>query len=309
MKNLKNSKYFKFPALLALAILTLTSCEDVINLKTDDGPPQLVVDGWLTNEPGQQAITLSWSSSYFDNTAPKPVLGALVTVTDDKGKIYKFEDLAGNGKYVWGKTTADTLGHVGRTYSLKVVNGTDTFTAKSELKRVPTVDSVVYRHEKYPFKPDKGPQEGFVASFYARDIEGTGDTYWIKPMIRGKAVVEKAANISIAYDAAFGAGAPSDGLIFILPLRESITTDSLYSAGAEVGVELHSVTYDAFEFLKQVGEQGANGGLFATPIANVRSNIINADPKGPKALGFFSTSAVSRKQTIIDPEKARPDND
>lgn len=301
-------KYLTFPTFIALAMLSLTSCEDVIDLKTDNGPSQLVVDAWLTNEPGPQTILLSWSAPYFDNSAPKPVLGAEVTVTDDKGNVYKFEDLAGDGKYVWGKTTADTMGHVGRKYSLKVVNGTDTFTAKSELKRVPTVDSVVYRHENLPFKPDKGPKEGFVAQFYARDIEGVGDTYWIKPVIRGKAVVDKGANISVAYDAAFGAGAPSDGLIFILPLRESITTDSLYSAGAEVGVELHSITYDAFEFLKQVSEQAANGGLFATPIANVRSNVINADPKGPKALGFFSTSAVSRKETVIDPEKARPDD-
>jgi hypothetical protein len=168
---------------------------------------------------------------------------------------------------------------------------------------------VVYRHEKWPFEPDKGPREGYVASFYARDMVGEGDTYWIKPVIRGKAVVDKGENISIAYDAAFGAGAPSDGLIFILPLRESITTDSLYSAGAEVGVELHSITNETFEFLKQVSEQAANGGLFATPIANVRSNVVNTNPSGPKALGFFSASAVSRKETVIDPEKARPDDE
>ncbi|MEO6281831.1 MAG: DUF4249 domain-containing protein [Dyadobacter sp.] len=309
MKNLINLKYLKFPALFALAALALTSCEDVIDLETANGTPQLVVDGWLNNQAGQQSITLSWSGAYFDNSAPKPVTGATVTVTDDQGKVYNFEDADGDGKYVWGKTSADTLGHVGRTYSLKIKSGTDTFTSKSELKRVPTVDSVVYRHEKFPFEPDKGPREGYVAQFYARDIEGVGDTYWIKPVIRGKAVVDKGENISIAYDAAFGAGAPTDGLIFILPLRESITTDSLYSAGAEVGVELHSITYEAFEFLKQVSEQAANGGLFATPIANVRSNVINADPNGPKALGFFSTSAVSRKETVIDPEKARPDDE
>lgn len=309
MKTLNTLKYLKFPALFAVAIATLTSCEDVINLDTADGPVQLVVDGWLTNQPGEQAIKLSWSQAYFDNNTPKPVVGAEVTVTDDKGKVYKFEDADGDGKYTWGKTIADTLGHVGRTYSLKVVNGADTFVAKSELKRVPAVDSVVYRHEKWPFEPDEGPREGFVASFYARDPEGEGDTYWIKPVIRGKVVVDNADNISIAYDAAFGAGAPSDGLIFILPLRESITTDSLYSAGDQVGVELHSISHEAFEFLKQVSEQAENGGLFATPIANVRSNVVNTNPSGPKALGFFSASAVSRKETVIDPEKARPDDE
>ena len=61
-----------------------------------------MVDAWLTNQPGEQAIKLSWSQAYFDNNVPKPVLGAQVTITDDKGKVYKFEDTDGDGKYTLG---------------------------------------------------------------------------------------------------------------------------------------------------------------------------------------------------------------
>ena len=220
-----------FSSLTFLIFISLTSCEDVIDLETTTGPPQLVVDGWITNQPGPQTINLSWSASYFSNTTPKPVLAAEVTVTDNLGTVYQFKDLAGNGKYVWAGTGKDTLGRIGRTYTLKVKNQADVFTAVNQIKRVPTVDSIVYQKETLPFKPDKGPKEGFIVSFYARDFVGEGDTYWIKPVIRGKAVVDKAPFISTAYDAAFNAGAPSDGLIFIQPLRQSITTDSLYSAG------------------------------------------------------------------------------
>jgi hypothetical protein len=294
--------------MVLLAGWALSGCEDVIDLETATGPTQLVVDGWITNQPGPQTIKLMWSASYFDNNTAKPVLGAMVTVTDDQGKEYKFEDIAGNGQYIWGNGKQDTLGRIGRTYSLRVVNEQEVYTAKSELKRVPPVDSIVYTREKLPFEPDKGPKEGFVAEFYARDIAGEGDTYWIKPVVDGKVAVGKAVSISLAYDAAFSAGAPSDGLIFILPLRQSITYDSLYSAGASVGVELHSITNEAFEYLKLIREQASNGGLFATPISNIKSNVANADPAGRKALGFFGTSAVSRKETIIDPEKARPDD-
>jgi hypothetical protein len=311
MKNFRkiyNVNKLILGAFLLGVVIGITSCEDVIDLETQTGPAQLVVDGWITNQAGPQTITLSWSSSYFDNGAPKPVLNAEVTVTDDKGMVYEFKDLAGNGKYVW-TTANDTLGHIGRTYNLRIKNEDDIYTATTQIKRVPAIDSVVYEKEKLPFKPDKGPQEGYIAQFYARDFDGAGDTYWIKPVISGKAVVEKAVNISIAYDAAFSAGAPSDGLIFILPLRQAITTDSLYSAGASVGVELHSITNETFEFLKQVSEQAANGGLFATPIANIRSNVTNTNPTGKKALGLFSGSAVSRMETVIDPAKARPNDD
>ena len=98
-----------------------------------------------------------------------------------------------------------------------------------------------------------------------------------------------------------------DGLIFILPLRQALTSDSLYSAGASVGAELHSITNEAFEFLKQIREQAANGGLFAVPIQNIKSNVVNTNPSGPKALGFFGASAVTRMETVIDPAKARPE--
>ncbi|WP_439557184.1 DUF4249 domain-containing protein [Dyadobacter sp.] len=307
MRHLKIS-ILKLSALIAFLGVFLTSCEDVIDLETQSGPPQLVVDGWITNQAGPQIIKLTWSASYFDNSPAKPVLDAEVSVKDDQGTIYKFEDVAKNGNYIWQKT-GDTLGQIGRTYTLTIKQGTETYTSTTELKRVPAVDSIVYTKEKLPFEPDKGPREGYVAEFYARDFLGEGDTYWIKPVVKGKVMVDKAVNISIAYDAAFGSGAPSDGLIFILPLRQSITIDSLYSAGDQVGVELHSITNEAFEFLKQIREQANNGGLFATPIANVRSNITNTNASGSKALGFFGASAVSRLETTIIPEKARPDDD
>lgn len=310
MKNIKmifSKRTLSFAATLMCLVIVLTGCEDVIDLDSATGPSQLVVDGWITNEAGPQTIRLSWSAAYFNNDPAKPVLGAEVTVTDDKGVIYAFKDVAGNGKYVWGSTNKDTLGRIGRKYTLSVKNQADTYTAKTEIKRVPVIDSIVYQKETLPFKPDKGPKQGFVASFYARDFIGAGDTYWIKPVVNGKAVVSRPTSIVIAYDAAFSAGAPSDGLIFILPLRQAITSDSLYSAGASVGAELHSITNEAFDYLKQISEQAVNGGLFAVPIQNIKSNVVNTNPAGPKPLGFFSASAVSRRETVIDPAKARPE--
>jgi hypothetical protein len=310
MKNLVKAmklKYLLGSVALFLFVTGLTGCEDVIDLKTNTGPSQLVVDGWITNQPGAQSIRLTWSAAYFNNEAAKPVLGAEVTVTDDQGVVYVFKDLAGNGKYIWSGSGKDTLGAVGRTYTLKVTNEADTYTAINQIKRVPVIDSIVYQKEKLPFKPDKGPKEGYLASFYARDFVGEGDTYWVKSVVNGKAVTNNPTAISIAYDAAFSAGAPSDGLIFIQPIRQSITRDSLYSAGASVGAELHSITNEAFDFLRQISEQAANGGLFAVPIQNIKSNVVNANPSGPKPLGYFGASAVSRLETVIDPAKARPE--
>lgn len=298
-------------AIVLMAIIGLSGCEDVIDLKTETGPTQLVVDGWVTNQPGTQTITLTWSSAYFDSNPIQPVLGAKVTVTDNIGNVYNFEDASKNGKYTWGGLATDSLGRIGRKYTLRIEYEKEVYTAQNEIRRVPKIDSIAYTHEILPIKPDKdkGQKTGYIVEFYARDFTGTGDTYWIKEVLNGKTNVDKAEKISIAYDAAFSAGAPSDGLIFIQPLRRSITYDSLYQAGSHVGVELHSITNEAFYFLQQVVDQSTNGGIYATPIANIKSNVINADPNGKKALGYFGASAVSRMETIVDPAKARPEED
>ena len=115
MKQKITLKYLLFSV---LSVFSLSSCEDVIDLETETGPAQLVVDGWITNEAGPQVIRLSWSSAYFDNSAPKPVLGAEVIVTDDLGKKYAFTDSTNQGQYTWEGASKDTLGRIGRTYKL-----------------------------------------------------------------------------------------------------------------------------------------------------------------------------------------------
>lgn len=300
MKSIQIFKQFTFISIVALG---LSSCEDVIDLETSTSPPMLVVDGWINDQPESQTIKLSLSAPYFSNNSVQPVLDAEVTVTDDAGNVYQFEDIEKNGHYTWNDSI---IGKVGRKYFLEIKTDGEVFKAENEIKRVPTVDSLVYTKEKLPFKPENGRQEGYLAQFYARDFPGTGDTYWIKPIINGKVTVAKPTNIIVAWDASYNAGGEVDGLIFILPLRQAITTDSLFLEGEGTGVELHSITNETFEFLKQVREQSANGGLLAIPMTNVRSNIINQNASGSKALGYFGASAVSRMETTIVAENARP---
>ncbi|MEO6686640.1 MAG: DUF4249 family protein, partial [Dyadobacter sp.] len=108
-QNINSKTGFFQIAIVLMAIIGLSGCEDVIDLKTETGPTQLVVDGWVTNQPGTQTITLTWSSGYFDSNPIQPVLGAKVTVTDNVGNVYNFADSSRNGKYIWGMAT-DSLG-------------------------------------------------------------------------------------------------------------------------------------------------------------------------------------------------------
>jgi hypothetical protein len=290
---------------LFLAVITLSSCEDVIDLETETGPPLLVVDGWITNEPGAQEIRLTQTAPYFDNSPAPAVQEAEVWVEDDLGATYHFENTGSAGKYRWQPVNTDSaMGAIGRSYTLHIEFEGDHYTAQNEIKRVPEIDSLVFTHETWPFEPENGPKNGFIAEFYARDFEGIGDCYWIKPLRDGKPYKNQPSNISIAYDAAFSAESSTDGLIFIQPIRTSITIGELFEDQDLVGVELLSVNEAAYNFLARIRTEASNGGLFAVPFANLPTNI--QSPAGKKALGFFGASAINRLEQRVDAQTARP---
>ncbi len=73
-----------------------------------------LLNAWLNNKPGSQVIVLTQSQGYFDGTNPPAASGAVVTVTDDKGKIYSFtEDGTKAGNYVWNPPAGEVFGTVG----------------------------------------------------------------------------------------------------------------------------------------------------------------------------------------------------
>ena len=285
--------------LLALSpLLGLGACTTVIDAKLDTGPVQLSVDALLTDQPGPQTIRLTQTAGYFDNSTPPAATSATVTVTDNAGKTYRFIDQTNTGNYVWQPAATDTLGRIGRTYQLAITYQGETYRASSKINPVPPIDSIIFVKRKLgPFSK----REGYRAEFYAVDIPNQVDYYRIRYYRNGE-LQNRSRDIITSQDGVFGGNSSvADGLTFIVPIRRSINPDSLYALKDIVKVEVHSLTAGAFAFWQQVRTQVTNGGLFATPPANVPTNIINTNASGRPATGFFITSAVrSRTASVID---------
>ena len=85
-----------------------------------------------------------------------------------------------------------------------------------------------------------------------------------------------------------------------------LTSDSLLIKGDSVYVEIHSISNEAYFFLTQVvietNREGGFGALFATPLANVSTNIIPDNPSNLVA-GFFNIAAVSGEGSRLDSEE------
>ncbi|ADB41310.1 DUF4249 domain-containing protein [Spirosoma linguale] len=288
-------RYFVLFLFLA-GVIALNGCTTVIDAKLDTGPTQLSVDGTLTDLPGQQTIRLTQTAAYFDNSQPTPATSATVTVSDNTGKTYPFTDPDNDGYYVWQPSAKDTLGRVGRTYQLTIAYQGETYQASTKMNRVPPIDSIIFVKRKLsPFSKT----EGYRAELYATDIAGATDYYRIRFSRNGE-LQNKPANIITSQDGGFrGATNVTDGLVFIAPIRRSVNPDSLYNMNDVVKVELQSITLAGFDFWQSLRTQITNGGLFATPSVNLPTNIINTNPNGRKATGFFITSAVRSKTVSV----------
>ncbi|GAB4009184.1 hypothetical protein GCM10028808_16940 [Spirosoma migulaei] len=289
-------RYYIFLALL-IGVLGLNGCTTVIDAKLDTGPIRLSVEGILTDQPGSQTITLTTTAPYFDNSTAPAATSATVTVSDDAGKTYQFVDPTNMGKYVWQPAGKDTLGHIGRSYQLTITYQGETYKASSKMNPVPPIDSIIFVKRK--LNP-LSKTEGYRAEFYATDFPNRVDYYRIRFFQNGE-LQNKPRNIITSQDGVFGSNSSvADGLAFIVPIRRSVNPDSLYALNDVVKVEVHSLTQDAFTFWQQLRTQITNGGLFATPPANVPTNIINTNVTGRTATGFFMTSAVrSRTASVV----------
>lgn len=340
-----------------VVLMLFTSCETQVNPELDESLNILVIDAWLTNNDPVQHINITKSQPYFDTDAPSKVPGALVTVTDlTDNTVYVFEE--GAERYTWTSPDGTPMGVVEREYLLEVsVNG-NSYTALTALNDVPPVDSVTFRFEEANSFLD----EMIMGEFFATDLPGINDTYWIKAWKNGR-YLGRPAEINIAYDAAFSVDADNDGVQFIQPIRDLISPfevdnndefispynlpqsyhvensivfnedgsiygrienntivfenakvpedfdqvsldddqyqlvgDSLFIKGDSVYVEIHSISNEAYFFLNQVAietqREGGFGALFATPLANVSTNIVPDNPSNLVA-GFFNMASVS----------------
>ena len=279
------------------------SCQDVIDIQPDSAPTQIVIDAWINDLSETQVIRITESQPYFENSFASAVVGASVTITGQGGQVYNFAD-QNDGNYTWTPSGDQNFGQMGETYTLTVdVNGKSYF-ATSRMQPTTSVDSIVQE-----FRTDEiGGPDGIYLQFFARDLPGLGNTYWIKTFKNGY-FLNKPEEINLAFDGGFDAGAEIDGIIFIPPIRELVNPfpDSAevdlprWDPGDEVRVEIHSITLDAFLFLESARDQILNGSntIFASPIANSPGNI-RTDEGGPEPLGVFCISAVATRSMTLE---------
>ena len=286
---------------LGIVILPfLCSCEDIIQVEPELGKTQLSVDAFLSNKNESQAIYLKKTKQFFDEAIQEPFVADSVYVRDNRDSIYIFESPLNDGVYSWDDSV---MIYEGRTYELVIKVDSLTYTSSSYANSVPQIDSLNWQYVPAGI----GQQNGsYAIELVARDLAGQYDYYWIRFKKNGL-YDTRLDGLNISVDGTFSETGQGDGKLFIPPISTLVAynVEDSIKLGDEVEYEIWSTSSQTFSFWQEVFNQAIQGGgigaLFATPTANVRTNIISPSNAKleEKAVGWFSTSLVSSASEVI----------
>lgn len=118
----------------ALMLFSFASCEEAYRPKIDDIEGQLVVQGLITNDPSQNYILLTKTTSFYDKISPQTIPGATVNLVNSSGNIiHGKESSQGNFHF-------DAVPVIGDAYKLQILLKSDIY--ESEMVKMPPIPSI-----------------------------------------------------------------------------------------------------------------------------------------------------------------------
>lgn len=289
---------FKLYIILLFAIMTITSCNETIDLKLDDPNPVLVVDGYLSNRNTMQYVRLSNLENYFSNKVPDYGVhqNAKVILLEDGSEVgtYSFNQLDKRFELQY-------KGIEGKSYQIDITLGDGSrYVSASEPMETPVpIDTIWYEYNENPGGP--GPQGGeILVKINTQEPEGSGDNYQWKSYVNGQYQFES-DNIFFSDDRFVDGQDVTDLDVFGMS-EDEYTSYKENSPSNQVFVEIEQLKISAryLKYLTLIQQQlfGA-GSPFASPPAEIRGNVYKQGEDEVLALGFFYTASIDSKTIEI----------
>jgi hypothetical protein len=280
-------------------VLLLGSCQDVIQVKLDEGSKLYVIDAFINDLRKDQYVRVTTNDSYFSNRQAPPVTNASVILFDvNTNASYSFSYTT-DGRYVFPIYATDTIARLGHRYILQVTIDGTTYTSLNEQHRAAVIDSIAsyYNDGSDPFG---GPKDTYSCLLFAKDkADNIPDYYWVKTF-RNDTLFNGSADINICIDGTGGQvyNAPTDTILFT-PSATFLGFKN-YQYHDRCKVEIHSISRETYFFFLQALQQINNAGLFATTPENIKSNISSPSNATTRAIGWFSMSSAVTKEKLVE---------
>jgi len=268
-------KHIIYISLFITGAFSLSSCKKVININLNTSPNQIVIEGNITDQPGQQTIKISRSVPYTDSNAYPPVTGSVVTVTDDAGHSWTFSETE-PGDYTFGPLK----GEPGRVYTLKAVINNTTYTALSAMPEPVKLDSLSIKVFEF------GGSEIKQVEVHYKDPVNNANQYRYVMKINGIQ-----AKSIFAENDRFTNGNNVTSVLF----NNSDNDDNeKLKTGDNVEIEMQCIDKNIFTYWYTLEQQIQNGPGGGVAPGNPPSNINN------NALGYFSAHTTETKTITVN---------
>ena len=275
-------------ALLVVGLLVWSSCEkDVILNLADIEGQYVIVEANITDGEKIQWVKLSYSSSYYDVTRGRGINNAAVQIKSGDD-IFVFEPWNSDTLpgYYYNTEISQQLGE--KTYELSIEVEGEKFTALSELKPVPSLDSLSIKIN--PFSSLGFTQDTIYDIFvHFRDLPTEGNHYLFNYAVNDTIKTPRPTDKSLVSD---------ENLQEYVSLAIFNINRADLKDGDEIMLEIRSISKENFDFYNIFFFQtDLSGNPFAgAPPANIPTNLSEG------ARGFFQVSATGQYSIIFQEE-------
>jgi len=273
-----------------VATLVLLGCEDPISIDLPAGESFVVVEGWITDQPGPYRIRLSETLPFDSPETNPPVSNAVVSIFTNRGTATVLtEDPGSPGDYLTDSSTF--TGIPGISYTLEVRIDEKVIISSSELlKESPIFDTLTSTFVENIFVPETlSFTSGYLVTGFVSDPD-TREDYYRWEITENGFVYEKAQNLVLITDRFF------NGKTFGFEL-----SSILFHLSDTVTIQQYSLDKQSFEFLRNLNIQAIGlGKSSSTPPSLVRGNLQNIRDTDEIVLGYFGASGVSSATLIIE---------
>jgi hypothetical protein len=289
--NKMNTKITNIRFMLVILIASiLGSCDSPFDLNVDQAPTKVVIEGLITNELKQHYVRVSTTKEYGKSGTSPIVKNAIVEVADNQGNTFTFTHNETGESDIDGYYFSPVFaGNIGSIYTMTVQLDGNSYSGSDKLLRVTSVDSLSVKINEdlrdvapEDLPDDIDPDEFYEVFFIAKEPQETKDYYLFKYYKNGEVLKDSDTEISFAEDT------------FVGEDIHDIATAGFFALEDSATVEFYSLTRKGFVYYTDMYNVLNNdGGMFGAVPSNPRTNLTGG------ALGYFQTSAVTRRSIIV----------
>lgn len=271
--NRISSKYFLLA--LAAAVITLTSCEKVIDINLNSAEKRYVVEGVITDQNGARVL-ISQTRDFHEDNSMVMISGASVEIAENGGAPVTLPETA-PGVY----ELSGFNGSSGNTYSLKVTINGNKFNAVSTMPQKVNLDTIYVTNELL-----FGDTRGIVNTAF-KDPAGRGQYYRFVQYLNGV----KEPQIFVQSDE-YTDGNYVSNKLFYFPEDDDDDSKKI-KPGDHIRIDMFCIDANVYKYWYSLDRSATGGSGQATP-SNPVSNLSGG------ALGYFSAHTTQTKTMVVE---------